>query len=123
MKSRWACEKGNMMEKTKEIYLSAENIRLGHTPENDYDPRYYDLSWWDEEGCYRDDTPDPEVMEYIESNFDDYRIECYSAIYTEDYRLMEFLQEETFYGTPVWFDVVSPDKHVYDELEEEGWTW
>lgn len=112
------------MANEKYLYLSKNNINLGYTPENDYDPRYYDLSYVDEDGYYRDE-PDPEVIEYIDGNFGElsYTYATGGCIYTENYDVMQFLQEETWYGEPVWFDVVSPDKPVADELRADGWTW
>lgn len=109
---------------SKELYISNENRNLNQTPENDYDPRHYDLSYCDEIG-YWNDEPDPEVIEYIDDTFgeDSYRWITGGVIYTEDYDVMMFLQEETIYGTPIWFDIVAPDKHVYEELKDDGWTW
>lgn len=109
---------------SKELYLSNQNRNLEYTPEKDYDPRYYDLCYCDEVGYWHDE-PDPEVIEYIDSEFgkDSYRLIIGGMIYTEDYDVMMFLQEETFYGTPVWFDIVEPDKHIADELHDDGWMW
>lgn len=109
---------------SKKLYVSDDNRKNNWTPENDYDPRFYDLSYCDENGYYNDE-PDPEVTEYIDNTFgeDSYRWITGGVIYTEDYNIMMFLQEETIYGTPVWFDIVEPDKHIADELRNDGWTW
>ena len=109
---------------SKQLYISEENRNLNQTPEYDYDPRYYFLGYCDEMG-YWHDKPDPEVIDYIDDRFgnDSYQVVMGGTIYTEDYDVMMFLQEETFYGTPEWFDIVSPDKHVYEKLHDDGWTW
>lgn len=108
----------------KELYISNQNRKFKHTPEEDYDPRYYDLGYYDENEYWHDE-PDPEMIEYIDSEFgkDSYRLIIDGVIYTEDYDVMIFLQEETIYSTPVWFDIVEPDKHIVDELRDDGWTW
>lgn len=109
---------------SKELYISNNNIRYEHTPENDYDPRYYDLSYYDEMGYWHDE-PNIEVIEYIDEKFGKHSYQWVTGgvIYTENYDVMMFLQEETLYGTPVWFDIVEPDKHIADELREDGWVW
>lgn len=109
---------------SKELYISNDNIKYEYTPENDYDPRFYDLSYCDEMG-YFNDEPEPEVMEYIDDTFGEnsYRLAVGGVIYTENYDVMMFLQEETFYGMPVWFDIVEPNKHIADELRDDGWVW
>ena len=109
---------------SKELYISNDNIKCEYTPENDYDPRFYDLSYMDEMG-YFNDEPDPEVMGYIDNTFGEnsYRLAIGGVIYTENYDVMMFLQEETFYGMPVWFDIVEPDKYIADELRDDGWVW
>lgn len=103
----------------KQLYLSNDNINSGYTPENGYDPRYYDLSYVGEDGILYDE-PDPEVIDYIDNTFGAYAYShaCYGCIYTENYDVMQFLQEETFYGQPVWFD-----DNVMAELKNDGWNW
>lgn len=109
---------------SKQLYISDENRKYNQTPKNDFDPRYYDLCYCNENG-YWNEEPDPEVIEYINDEFgeDSYRLIIDGVIYTEDYDVMMFLQEETIYTTPVWFDIVEPDKHIADELYAAGWTW
>lgn len=105
---------------SKQLYISNDNINNNQTPEYGYDPRYYYLGYCDEMGYWHDE-PDPEVIDHIDDRFgnDSYQVVMGGTIYTEDYDVMMFLQEETFYGTPERYD----GKHVDKELCDDGWTW
>lgn len=108
----------------KRLYISNYNRDNGYTPENDYDPRYYDLSYVDDNDCVIDES-DPEIINTIIERFgeDSFSDACYGCIYTENYDVMKFLQEETIYGEPIWFDTAGGDVSTIKELGEEGWTW
>ena len=109
---------------SKELYISDGNRRMGYTPENDYDPRYYDLCWFDIDGNCIDSEPHPDVIDYLDIMFggDSYDIVCGSVIYTDNVNIMKFLQEGCMYD-PVWFDIAGDDVSTVDELRAFGWTW
>lgn len=105
----------------KWLYISETNKQVGCTPEENYDPRYYDLPYV---SCYEDQENYNELLAYIEANFSgDYCLVAFDEVlFTENYDLQEFMQEETF-CSPVWFDVCSGEKSVADELHEAGFVW
>lgn len=107
----------------KKLYISCENRLLGYTPEENYDPCYYDLTYRCDPYTYEDiDEPDPEIIEYINENFGEHSyLACGATIYTENYDVQKFLQNEYF--KPMWFDVHENHGSVADILSKEGWEW
>lgn len=104
---------------SKELYISDGCRRLGYTPENDYDPRYYEI------GCGDSfDEADLEIVESINRWFgeDSYNVVCDTVIYTENQEVMRCMQDD--YGiAPMWFDVCGDDVTTVDELHRDDWTW
>lgn len=109
---------------TKQLYISDWCKRMDYTPSNDYDPRYYDLSYYDTENECVVDEPELEITEYLEETFgiDCYRSGLYGVIYTENYEVQKCLQE-AWSKEPVWFDCVSGEPSVSELLVDEGWQW
>lgn len=106
---------------SKMLYISNDNYRLGYTPENDYDPRYYDLASWRE----YDDGYYGEILNTLNDRFgsSSYQLISYDdVVYTENYDVMRVMQDE-FGITPMWFDVTGDDVGTVDELEGDGWEW
>lgn len=105
----------------KKLYISDGNRKMGYTPENDHDPRYYDPGFEmndDIEYCqaFVDvvcNKPDTSAIIY-----DD----VFYYIYTENYDVMKFLQDDCGIE-PMWFDVCGDDVSTVDELRHAGWTW
>lgn len=100
----------------KKLYISEGNRKMGYTPENDHDPRYYDAG----------DVIGFKELCYIT---DKYGVGSYcipipseSVLYTENYDVMKFLQNDCEIE-PMWFDVCGDDVSTVDELKADGWTW
>lgn len=108
----------------EKLYINEENRRMGYTPENDYDPRYYDLSWVDTNGNCIDSEPYPSMIEELDNMFgsDSYYIICGCILYTDNVEIMKFLQECCLL-VPMWFDIAGDDVSTVDELCNNGWTW
>lgn len=106
---------------SKELYISDKCHRLGYTPENDYDPRYYDL------GSDKEDNPElyNEILSCInnECGLLSYQLMCWDeVIYTHNYDVMKLLQDG-FDIDPMWFDVAGDDVSTVDELHNDSWVW
>lgn len=107
-----------------ELYISDWCRKAGYIPENDYDPRYYDIgSALDYE--YKDYDGITKVIEDVHDKFgaDSYELICFDeVVYTENYDVMRYLQDDILIA-PMWFDVCGDDVNTVDELHKSGWTW
>lgn len=107
-----------------ELYISDWCRKAGYTPENDYDPRYYDIgSALDYE--YKDYDGITKVIEDVHDKFgaDSYELICFDeVVYTENYDVMRYLQDDILIA-PMWFDIAGDDINTVDELHKSGWTW
>lgn len=105
----------------KKLYINSDNRGMDCTPENDYDPRYYDLG----HEMYNEPELYAEIINGVEDKFgsDSYDLMSFDeVVYTENYNVMKFLQDD--YGiSPTWFDVAGDDVSTVDELRADGWEW
>ena len=107
-----------------ELYISDWCRKAGYTPENDYDPRCYDIgSALDYE--YKDYDGIAKVIEDMHDKFgdDSYELICFDeAVHTYNYDVMKFLQDDCGIA-PMWFDVRGDDALIAYDLHKSGWTW
>ena len=98
--------------------------RPGCYARNNYDPRYYDIGF--EMDCEDKDCNEiTAIIKCVDDMFgsDSYELICLDeVIYTEDYDVMKYLQDDCGI-IPAWFDVVSYDTPFVDELRIDGWVW
>lgn len=97
-----------------ELYISDWCRKAGYTPENDYDPRYYDAggSMSMDDLCYIGE----------EFGYDSFSIPIDTVLYTENPNVMRYMQDDALIA-PMWFDVCGDDVNTVDELHKSGWTW
>lgn len=106
---------------SKKLYISEGNRKSGHTPENDYDPRYYDI------GSDKYDNPElyADIIKLINNECGSlsYQLICWDeVVYTHNYDVMKLLQDDCGIE-PMWFDIAGDDVSTVDELRAAGWTW
>ena len=99
---------------SKKLYISDWCRKAGYTPENDYDPRYYDTG----------DSMSTVDLSYIAETFgyDSFSIPIDTMLYTENTNVMRYMQDDELIE-PMWFDVCGDDVNTVDELRNDGWTW
>lgn len=97
-----------------ELYISDWCRKAGYTPENDYDPRYYDT----------DVSLSMDDLYHIgeEFGYDSFSIPVDTVLYTENPNVMRYIQDDAHIA-PMWFDVCGDDVNTVDELHKSGWEW
>lgn len=97
-----------------ELYISDWCRKAGCTPENDYDPRYYDAggSLSLKDLCYIGK----------EFGYDSFFISFDNVLYTENINVMRYMQDDA-HTLPMWFGVCGDDVNIVDKLHKFGWTW
>lgn len=110
--------------KKKRLYISEYYRKIGCTPENGYDPRYYDVSLIDDEGVV---FVNADIIAELNYTFGDNRYEVINVdsipcVYTEDTYVMEFMQDSSQYDM-VSFESVDGEYSVAEELNNEGFVW